>query len=90
MRKRQDSVFERDYVSTLTLRTQRSLRSLVCHHTNLMKRAGYRLRVQFRFANSGQVLGTMVFALHRDASVKIHDESVESVLAIPIRMRASS
>ena len=71
MRERQDSVFERDYVSTLTRRTQRSLLSLVCHHTNLMKRAGYRLRVQFRFANSGQVLGTMVFALHRDASVKI-------------------
>ena len=37
------------------------------------------------------VLGTMVFALHRDAQCQdTIDESVESVLAIPIRMRASS
>ena len=47
MRERQDSVFERDYVSTLTRGTQHSLRSLIHHCINLMENTGYRLYIQF-------------------------------------------
>ena len=67
MRKRQDSVFKCDYVSTPTRETQRSLRSLIYHYINLMNNIGYRLYIQLSLLNRGWVLGMMVFILHRDA-----------------------
>jgi hypothetical protein len=91
LRKRQDSVFERDYVSTPTHETD--VRPLVLKgHPNKPYRQ-HRLSSMYQilsFRSEGKFSARWYSLCTELHNVKIHDESVESVLAIPIRMRASS
>ena len=95
LRKRQDSVFERDYVSTPSIQDLSSEAELISPDISPLPSVGYRQHACISDSWRPQAgLGSRHDGIRSAPSctnfIKLHDDSVESVLSIPIRMRASS